>query len=167
MRFTRALTIFIVVFLFYVMFTGLATELTILTGLLVASAIALILEFLDLVKLSYSLKDLKRITYFVKYLMLFIITEVVEHIKVAKIILSRRISINPAIVEIPINLKSDIALTITALTITNTPGTIAVDVDKERGVLYVHWLNQEAFSSEEIKRRVLGSLEELVRSIVE
>ncbi|MEE8636578.1 MAG: Na+/H+ antiporter subunit E [Dehalococcoidia bacterium] len=49
--------------------------------------------------------------------------------------------INPAIVKINPNLKSDLALTILANSITLTPGTLSVDVDQKTNELYVHWIN--------------------------
>ncbi|TEU15968.1 MAG: cation:proton antiporter [Dehalococcoidia bacterium] len=49
--------------------------------------------------------------------------------------------INPAIVKINPNLKTDLALTILANSITLTPGTLSVDVDQKTNELYVHWIN--------------------------
>jgi multicomponent Na+:H+ antiporter subunit E len=48
--------------------------------------------------------------------------------------------IKPGIVRVPINSKSEYAITLIAISITNTPGTVVVDVDKERGILYVNWI---------------------------
>lgn len=48
--------------------------------------------------------------------------------------------INPGIVKISPNLKSDLAITILANSITLTPGTLSVDVDDDKN-LYVHWIN--------------------------
>jgi multicomponent Na+:H+ antiporter subunit E len=167
MKFTKALIIFISVFIFYIIFTGLLNTLTIFTGFVTALIMTIIVEYLDVFDISLSLGDLKRTIHIVKFIVFFIKTEIVEHLKVAKIILSRKISINPAIVEIPTILRSDIALTIAALTITDTPGTVAIDIDKEKGLFYIHWLNQEVFEPKEIKRRILGDLEILVKNIVE
>jgi multicomponent Na+:H+ antiporter subunit E len=49
--------------------------------------------------------------------------------------------INPAIVKINPNLKTDMSLAILANSITLTPGTLTVDVDEETNELYVHWIN--------------------------
>jgi multicomponent Na+:H+ antiporter subunit E len=149
------------------MFTGLVNTLTIFTGFVAALIITIIAEHLDVFDVSLSLRDLKRTIYIAKFVTFFIKIEIVEHLKVAKVILSKKISINPAIVKIPTILRSDTALTIVALAITNTPGTVAVDIDKEKRLLYVHWLNQEVFEPEEIKRRVLGDLETLMKNMVE
>ena len=48
--------------------------------------------------------------------------------------------IKPGIVKISPNLKSNLAITILANSITLTPGTLSVDIDDEKN-LYVHWIN--------------------------
>ncbi|MEL9940814.1 MAG: Na+/H+ antiporter subunit E [Ignisphaera sp.] len=167
MKFTRIVIIFVLFFLFYIGFSGLVNELTVFTGLVTATVSVLFIEILNLIKFDLGSNILKRFVYALKYLKTFVVAEVVEHLKVTKIILSRKLAINPAIVEIPTSLKSDLAITIAALTITNTPGTIAVDFDKDNNVLYVHWLNQEAFEINKIKSLVLGDLEETIKNMIE
>jgi multicomponent Na+:H+ antiporter subunit E len=49
--------------------------------------------------------------------------------------------INPGIVKIKTRLKSEAALTFLANSITLTPGTLCVDIEKDEGVLYIHWIN--------------------------
>ena len=48
--------------------------------------------------------------------------------------------IRPGIVKIHPGLKTDSAITLLANSITLTPGTLTVDIDKENN-LYVHWIN--------------------------
>jgi len=47
--------------------------------------------------------------------------------------------IKPGIVKISPGLKTDVGLTLLANSITLTPGTLSVDIDKENN-LYIHWL---------------------------
>lgn len=49
--------------------------------------------------------------------------------------------INPGIVKISPDLKSDAAITLLANSITLTPGTLTVDVDEKKNDLYIHWIN--------------------------
>ncbi|HPK86658.1 MAG TPA: Na+/H+ antiporter subunit E, partial [Atribacterota bacterium] len=49
--------------------------------------------------------------------------------------------INPGIVKISPNLKSDAAITLLANSITLTPGTLSVDIDERNNDLYIHWIN--------------------------
>lgn len=48
--------------------------------------------------------------------------------------------INPGIVKISPNLKTDLGITMLANSITLTPGTLSVDVDEDTNELYVHWI---------------------------
>jgi multicomponent Na+:H+ antiporter subunit E len=59
--------------------------------------------------------------------------------------------INPGIVKIAPGLKSNLALTFLANSITLTPGTLSVDTDQEKN-LYVHWINVDENKLKEIPR---------------
>jgi multicomponent Na+:H+ antiporter subunit E len=49
--------------------------------------------------------------------------------------------IRPGIVKLNPGLKSELAMTVLADSITLTPGTLTVDVDEEDGAFYIHWIN--------------------------
>jgi len=49
--------------------------------------------------------------------------------------------IRPGIVRFNPGLRTDLARTVLANSITLTPGTLTVDVDDESGDFYVHWIN--------------------------
>lgn len=49
--------------------------------------------------------------------------------------------INPGIVKISPDLKTDLGTTMLANSITLTPGTLTVDVDEDCNDLYIHWIN--------------------------
>ena len=73
--------------------------------------------------------------------------------------------INPGIVKVTTSLKSDTALTFLANSITLTPGTLVVDIDKEKGVLYVHWIDVKAKDIEAATKIVAGRFEKILRKI--
>ena len=78
--------------------------------------------------------------------------------------------INPGIVKISPNLKNDLSLTILANSITLTPGTLSVDVDKETNDLYVHWINVKMETLEKMPRDykdVCGKFPDWARRIAE
>ena len=75
--------------------------------------------------------------------------------------------INPGIVKIKTTLKSDIALTFLANSITLTPGTLTVDVDKEGGSLYVHWINVKSEQLEDATKFVAQRFEKILKRIFE
>lgn len=75
--------------------------------------------------------------------------------------------INPGIVKVDTDLKSDTALTFLANSITLTPGTLTVDVDKENKVLYVHWINVKSTDRKEATKMVVGRFENILERIFE
>jgi len=61
-------------------------------------------------------------------------------------------------------LKSNIGLTFLANSITLTPGTTCIDVDKENGCIYVHWL----FIKDDAGRlRLVEKFEKILKRIFE
>lgn len=75
-------------------------------------------------------------------------------------------NINPGIVKIPTNLKTDLGITMLSNSITLTPGTLTVDVDEKTRELYVHWLDVKV-KEPETSESVSGSLEKWIRRVTE
>jgi multicomponent Na+:H+ antiporter subunit E len=78
--------------------------------------------------------------------------------------------INPGIVKISPNLKTDLGITMLANSITLTPGTLSVDIDEEKNDLYVHWINvnKKALNKKPVDcKHVCGKFPEWVRRIAE
>ncbi|MFW6047785.1 MAG: Na+/H+ antiporter subunit E [Candidatus Natronoplasma sp.] len=61
--------------------------------------------------------------------------------------------IEPGIVKIEPELKTDLGVTFLANSITLTPGTLTVDVDEEKGELYIHWIKMGSNPTENIAGR--------------
>jgi len=55
--------------------------------------------------------------------------------------LNPRLPISPGIVEIEADFPSDEAYTLVANSITLTPGTITIDIDKDEKKMYIHWIH--------------------------
>ncbi len=78
--------------------------------------------------------------------------------------------INPGIVKIHPELKTDLGVTMLANSITLTPGTLSVDIDEETKDLYIHWINVDETA---IKKTpvdcdyVCGSFPKWIRRIAE
>ncbi len=83
----------------------------------------------------------RRYWYFVIYLLVFLKECIKSNIDVALMVIQPNMPINPGIVKIKTRLKSEAALTFLANSITLTPGTLCVDIEKDEGVLYIHWIN--------------------------
>ncbi len=61
--------------------------------------------------------------------------------------------IEPGIVKITPDLKTDLGVTFLANSITLTPGTLTVDVDDEKSELYIHWIKVGENPTETISGR--------------
>jgi multicomponent Na+:H+ antiporter subunit E len=87
---------------------------------------------------DYTLAHPKRWLILLVYLFYFFYEMAKANIDVAYRVITGKI--NPGIIKIAPGLKSDLAVTFLANSITLTPGTLSVDVDQEKN-LYVHWIN--------------------------
>jgi multicomponent Na+:H+ antiporter subunit E len=63
---------------------------------------------------------------------------VVSAVRVAHDVLTPRQRMRPAIVDVPLDVRSDGQITLLAILITLTPGTLALDVSPDRRTLVVH-----------------------------
>lgn len=74
----------------------------------------------------------------VKYLVLFLYELITANVDVAYRVLAPSMPIDPDVVEVPLRVESNLAITTIANSITLTPGTLTMDYDPERNSLYVH-----------------------------
>lgn len=96
-----------------------------------------------------------RYWYFVVYYIPVFLWECIKaNIDVAFRVLHPALPINPGIVKVKTKLKSDTALTFLANSITLTPGTLSVDIDRDNGVLYIHWID--------VKKKDVDSATEII-----
>jgi len=72
------------------------------------------------------------------YAALFVRELVTANLDVAYRVLHPSLPIDPTVIELPLRVESDLAVTTIANSITLTPGTLTMDYDAERNVLYVH-----------------------------
>lgn len=84
----------------------------------------------------------------------------------AKRALSPKLNINPGIVKIPVEMKSDFGLMALANSITLTPGTITMEVAEQDGqnYFYVHWIDASA-DGEEGTKEICGTMQKWLRRI--
>ena len=89
------------------------------------------------------------------------------NIDVAFRVIHPNLPIHPGIVKVKTALKSDTALTFLANSITLTPGTLTVDIDEEKGVLYVHWIEVKDKSTEKATKLIVERFERILKRIFE
>lgn len=144
----------ILAFTIYMLYSGSLRIYDIVTGAVVALVIGFTFSQL-LVTDWRKTADLKRLLVAIKYVIrYFLIDEVKAHIEVIKLGFSPKMPIKPGIVRVPFHASSDYALTAISLSITNTPGTVVVDFDKEKKILYVNWIYVKSTSPEESYKHI-------------
>ncbi len=98
---------------------------------------------------DYTLINPKRWVFMIAYLFYFFYQMAKANLDVAYRVITGKI--NPGIVKIAPGLKSDLALTLLANSITLTPGTLSVDIDQDKN-LYVHWINVDEHKLKDMPR---------------
>ena len=72
------------------------------------------------------------------YVALFLRELATANIDVAYRVLAPSMPIRPAVVELPLRVESDLAITTIANSITLTPGTLTMDYDDDTNTIYIH-----------------------------
>ena len=159
------IAVFLMIYLAYIAFAG-STSLYTLTLGAIASALFTALLTPMLVSRKLGVDAIKRFFYLVAYYFHYmLVDEVKAHSQVIKIVLSRRMNIRPAIVKVPFDVETDYGLTLIAGSITNTPGTCVIDVDRERKVFYVHWIYATTTEPEKAREEISKVFEYYAKKI--
>ncbi|MBP7216717.1 MAG: Na+/H+ antiporter subunit E [Candidatus Omnitrophica bacterium] len=111
--------------------------------------------------------DLKRHTWFVWFIVVFWWECLRSNIDVALRVLNPRLPINPGIVKVKTNLKTETGLTLLANSITLTPGTFTVDIDREQGYLYIHWIDVKTQDVDQASKIIVSKFERILREVFE
>jgi multicomponent Na+:H+ antiporter subunit E len=82
-----------------------------------------------------------RLYYFVRWCFVFMKALTKANIDVAKLVLAPTMVIRPGFVEVPMAASTDLEITSLANSITLTPGTITVHVDRVRRTIVIHALH--------------------------
>ena len=147
-------------FLAWVVFNGRLTLEIALFGIAVAGAVfAFICRFMDY-SLKQELRFYKLLPRFVQYLYFLIREIVLANFAVTRLILTRKETLEPVLVHVRTDLKSETARVILANSITLTPGTITVSLTDDR--LLVHCLDKSLSGGMEdsVFVRLLRKMEE-------
>lgn len=103
--------------------------------------------------------------WFIVYLVYFTYHCIMANIDVAYRVLHPDVPIHPGIVKVTTGLKTDIAKTFLANSITLTPGTLTVDIDGPD--LYIHWINVTTQDPDEQNNIIVRRFERVLRRIFE
>ncbi|MGD2279434.1 MAG: Na+/H+ antiporter subunit E [Candidatus Omnitrophota bacterium] len=137
------------------------------SGIFIAAFVAFITGDL-FIKRPQLLKHPMRWFYFVfLYIPVFLYECIKANIDVAYRVMHPALPINPGIVKVKTNLKTDTGLTFLANSITLTPGTMSVDIDTDNGVLYVHWINVKDTDVEAATKMIIERFERILLKVFE
>ena len=113
------------------------------------------------------LKHPQRYGWFLYYVPVFIWECLKANIDVAFRVIHPDLPIRPGIVKVTTKLRSETGLTFLANSITLTPGTLSVDIDREAGVLYIHWINVASTDCEKASQIIVSKFEKILGKIFE
>ena len=130
---------FILLFIGWIMFTGSLSRAELLAGIAVSIIIAWLCGKFMFFESPYQLFNPKSILNLIIYLFILLYSEIKSHIDTASRIITG--NINPAIIKITTDQTTDFTKTLVANSITLTPGTLTVKIDKNHKDLYIHCLD--------------------------
>lgn len=120
----------------------------------------------DLLKSPGGSRNPLRYFWLLYYIAVFIWECVKANIDVAYRVIHPDIPIRPGTLKVKTRLKSDTGLTFLASSITLTPGTTTVDIDKENGYIYIHCLYiKEGYDVSAMRMRVVEKFEPILMRI--
>lgn len=158
------------ILVFWLFVSGKLTWQNFLVGGLVAIFVSIIMHenLTDDLRLKGNI--VKKVLYIIfiripEYIFIMVFELIESNLQVAKHAVF--LDINPSIVRIETDLKSDTGTTILANSITLTPGTLTVDVKKklDKTYLYVHWLDATSLDKEKAGSEIKGDLERWLKKI--
>lgn len=86
-----------------------------------------------------------------------------SNIAVTRAVLAPKLDLQPGIIGIPLDLKSDEGITTLADLITLTPGTVTLDISSDRKTLYIHAF--EVRDAEALRRETKENFERRVKEL--
>lgn len=141
MKYLLQLSLFIFLFLFWIILSGKGDIWLIASGAVISIAIVIIATYINLLdEEGHPIRILPRSFIYWLWLLKEII---LSAIYLSKIIISPKLSISPQYVKIKSNQKSSLGFSIFANSITLTPGTITVIAKNSTKEIDVHAITQE------------------------
>ncbi len=158
----KRVTLFIVAFTLWLFLTWTLNWQHLLVGIFVAFLVALLFGniFVQEPKKCF---QVKRYLWFCYYVPIFLWECVKANFDVAYRVLHPKMPIHPGIVKVKTSLKTDMARTCLANSITMTPGTLSVEIKDE--YLYIHWINVKSQDLEEASRIIAARFERILARI--
>ena len=166
-RFSAVLATFILCMVVWILITWSFSVQELVAGVLVSLATALFSSRFFAHGDSWRFFNPAKIFSLIGYSFTFFKELVKANVDMAKRVYGGCKAVNPGIVRVPTEMKSDYGLALLSDSITLTPGTITMDVAEEDGknCLYVHWIDVTAEIGEAAGESIKGELEKGTRRV--
>ncbi len=109
----------------------------------------------------------RRVSLIIKFILFFMGELVVSSLRVAYQVLTSHDRMKPAVVAVPLDVKSDRAITLLGNLITLTPGTLTLDVSTDRTVMYIHTIDMEDEDIEAFRASIKNGFERRIIEVLE
>ncbi len=106
---------------------------------------------------------IKKIYYIIEFIVFYIFKLVQSNLFIAYDILTPKLHTVPDIVKVPIILKSDLGLLLFSNLVSMTPGSLSIDMNKEKTILEVHVLYNK--DKEKVLKEI-GSIQSKINYLI-
>lgn len=100
-----------------------------------------------------------RVWRLIAFIVLYVWDFTLASLRVAYDVLTPRFHMKPGVIRIPLEARTDLEITIFANLLSLTPGTLALDVSRDRDQLYVHAMFIDGDDPDRLRRAIKGRLE--------
>ena len=167
-KFPAVISTFIVCYAFWILITWSLHYQELLAGAVVSLAVSLFSSrFFIHEKAFYLFNPVKLVVLLFYSLIIFMWELIKANWDVARRALSPSLPINPGIVRVPSELRSEYGQAMLANSITLTPGTITMEVTEKVGqpYYYIHWIDVSTSDPKKAGVAIKGTLEKWIRRI--
>jgi multicomponent Na+:H+ antiporter subunit E len=159
--------VFIFAYFTWLALTGFKSSQELITGAVFAVLVSLAAGHFLITTEKSGRNIFKRTAYFLLYIIKFIWEMIKANLHVAFLVIHPYKPINPGIVKINTSLTKDSSLTILCNSITLTPGTLTIDLNKSKGEIYIHWIDVKPGTIKDNTREIGFRFEKILKEVFE
>ena len=161
----KRLAYFVLSFAIWLLLTWTLDIQAVLVGIIASACVAILFHEI-LPQEHHAFISPVRVFWLIVYLPVFFYYLIKANFDVVYRAIHPDMPINPGIVKIKTDLKTQSGITALANSITLTPGTMTVDLTDD-GILYVHWINVKSTETEEATKFIAQRFEWFLKRIFE
>ena len=169
-KFPAVIATFVLCFCFWLLLTWSFKVQELAVGAVVSLAVALFAARFFVHEKAFWLANPVKLGGLLLYVFIFLGELIKANVDMAKRCFGGCKNINPGIVRVPVDVKSEYGQSMLANSITMTPGTITLDIaedDEGQNYYYIHWIDVASTEAEKAGELIKGRLERGVRRVWE